>query len=124
MTYQSVIGRDVNPWITHFKQQADGTGTRRMKDGILLVSNPPKSGPSHYPIPVQNLVSPVQQTVDQAEAQIKKVNKTGRSIKRHRSSIRNQKGKKQRRDRKSPAKKTTKKRRQRKNKHAEDIFKS
>ena len=74
MAYQSLLGRDTDPWIRHFNQQADGTLKRDEKDGLILIKEPTHATSDPHQIPIQN-VAPVEQSVAQAAMQIKEEKK-------------------------------------------------
>ena len=70
---------DPAKWIQHFKEQAMGV-RHPTRDGYIFIGNQMGKG-SSKPAPVK-LVSPVQQVIEQAKAEIKR---EGKGIKRKRS---------------------------------------
>lgn len=60
-------------WIQHFKEQSMGV-RHPNHNGYIFLSNQTGKGPSYRPSPVK-LVSPVQQGIDQAKAEISRERK-------------------------------------------------
>ena len=118
MAYHTLDGRDVNPWIDHFKQQANSSFKRREKDGILLLSTKGHAAKDKHAIPIQN-VSPVEQVVSQAKAELKEE----KSIRR-RAAGRKSQSKKRRHPRKTSSPRHIKKKKAKLSKKAKnkDIF--
>ena len=129
MAYHSLEGRNVNPWIDHFKHQAQRGYKRREKDGLLLLSSKAHTTKDKHAIPIQN-VSPIEQGVSQAKAELKEkkqlkrraISHKAQSKKRRRASKTSSRLNKKKSTKKQKTKKPTNKRKKLKRKQSKDIF--
>ena len=69
---------DVKPWIRHFEQQAaSGVAVRSPVNSHYIVVSDSKEGAHQSSLKLPNIVSPVQQVVDQAKEDIKREREVG-----------------------------------------------
>ena len=74
---------DAEPWIKHFEEQAKkgNTARSRLNKHFILVESGKRDTEVQHPQPLPPVVSPVQQSVDQAKEEVKREKEEGETQK-------------------------------------------